>query len=139
LAEKFDMLTVRQNLNAQNLLRLAEEVVWLSLLALRPSTLYTIDRRRCMPTNLSIQLSAQALATLANEASALGTTPGELAASVVESIYAGGRSNSPDANAARARFEQCLGSVNLGRPIGIANQLIDADLETARMDSTSAD
>ena len=90
-----------------------------------------------MATNLSIQLSEQAFASLANDASALGRTPGELAASVVENIYAGGRSNLPDADAARARFERCFGSVDLGRPVGITNQVIDADL--ARDYDTSAE
>jgi predicted DNA-binding antitoxin AbrB/MazE fold protein len=33
-----------------------------------------------------------------------------------------------DAEAARQRFEQCFGSVDLGHPIGIDNTTIDADL-----------
>jgi len=81
-----------------------------------------------MNTNLAIQLSEHAFSSLAVEASASGKTPAELAASVVESVYAGGRLKSPDSQAARSRFERCFGSVDMGRPIGIDNEAIDADL-----------
>ena len=81
-----------------------------------------------MNTNLAIQLSEHAFSSLSVEASASGKTPAELATSVMESLYAGGRSKSPDARAARSRFERCFGSVDLGRPIGIGNEAIDADL-----------
>lgn len=81
-----------------------------------------------MDKNLAIQLSEQALSVLTSQASAVGKTPAELASSVVESIYGGDRVAVPDANAARAQFEHCFGSVDLGRPIGISNDAIDSDL-----------
>lgn len=82
-----------------------------------------------METNLSIHLSEQTFAVLSTAAAAEGKTPAELAAAVVENEYASGCApSSSDAQAARKRFEQCLGSVDLGRPIGIDNAEIDADL-----------
>jgi hypothetical protein len=80
-----------------------------------------------MHSNLAIQLSEGAFRALSNEASALGRTPEELAAIVVERTFGGGPSGR-DAAAARLVFEQCFGSVDLGRPIGIANRDIDADI-----------
>jgi hypothetical protein len=84
-----------------------------------------------MHSNLAIQLSEHAFSVLSSEASAAGKTPAELAASIVESIYAGNRIVLPDAEAARARFEKCFGSIDMGHPIGIENEAIDADLARA--------
>lgn len=81
-----------------------------------------------MPTDLSIQLSDVAFTSLASAASAAGTTPAELAAAVVEQNYARHPVGERDAETARAQFEQLFGSVDLGRPIGLANDAIDADL-----------
>jgi hypothetical protein len=81
-----------------------------------------------MNASLAIQLSEHTFAMLSNRASAAGKTPAELAAALVECVYGGHRVASPDAATARARFEQCFGSVDLGRPIGLANEAIDADL-----------
>jgi len=84
-----------------------------------------------MHENLAIQLSEHAFSVLSAEASAAGKTPAELAAAAVEAIYAGPRIVSPDAEAARVRFEQCFGSIDLGRPIGVENEAIDVDLGRA--------
>jgi hypothetical protein len=92
------------------------------------SAAYTISERPIMNTELAIQLSEHTFAVLSSEASAAGKTPAELAAAVVESIYAGDRIACPDPEAARARFEQWFGSIDMGRPIGIDNEAIDADL-----------
>lgn len=81
-----------------------------------------------MQDNLTIQLNEHTFAILSREALAAGKTPAELAASVVESVYASNPIGLPDPNAARQRFEQSFGSVDLGQPIGIDNQAIDADL-----------
>jgi len=83
-----------------------------------------------MNTNndLAIHLSPGAFSTLSHQAAAAGITPAELAAAVVESIYGGEPVALPDAAAARAKFEQCFGSVDLGRSVGVANDAIDADL-----------
>jgi hypothetical protein len=68
------------------------------------------------------------LELLSQQALAAGKTPAELAASVVENAYSGNQSMPIDAAAARAAFERCFGSVDLGRPVGIANPAIDNDL-----------
>ena len=81
-----------------------------------------------MQANLAIQLSESAFSAVSDEASALGKTPAEVVANVVECIYGGDRFVPPNPVTARWRFEQCFGSVDLGRPIGIANAAIDADL-----------
>jgi hypothetical protein len=82
-----------------------------------------------MHTDLSIHLSEQAFSLLANEASAAGTTPAELAAALVEKAYAA--DSSASVIAAGKGFVQCFGSVDLGKPIGLANGDIDADLAQA--------
>jgi hypothetical protein len=46
----------------------------------------------------------------------------------VETIFARNPATPTDPHAARRQFEQCFGSVDLGRPIGIDNLAIDADL-----------
>ena len=81
-----------------------------------------------MNTNLAIQLSEDAFVLLSEQALAAGKTPAELAASVVENIYAGGHPKSLNAATARAEFERCFGSIDLGQPVGLANPAIDADL-----------
>jgi len=81
-----------------------------------------------MHTNIAIQLSEHAFSSLVDEASAVGKTPAELAAAVVEKTYSQPHAESPDANSARSQFERCFGSVDLGRPIGLSNESIDADL-----------
>lgn len=81
-----------------------------------------------MRTDLAIHLSEHAFTALSNQASAAGKTPAELASSVVEGVFAGVQALPADPEAARRQFEQCFGSVDLGRPIGLANEAIDADL-----------
>jgi predicted DNA-binding antitoxin AbrB/MazE fold protein len=46
----------------------------------------------------------------------------------VERLHERISTSSSEAEAARQRFEQCFGSVDLGQPIGIDNPTIDADL-----------
>jgi len=84
-----------------------------------------------MHTNLAIQLSEHTFSVLLNEASVAGKTPAELAASIVENVCAGERPKRCDAEAANRDFEQCFGSVDIGRPLGIDNAEIDADLGRA--------
>jgi hypothetical protein len=81
-----------------------------------------------MNTNLAIHLSEHTFEILTQQAAAAGKTPAELAASAVEQIYSTARPISTDPATARANFERCFGSVDLGRPVGIANAAIDADL-----------
>ncbi len=84
-----------------------------------------------MHSNLAIQLSEQAFSVLSSEALAAGKTPAELAALIVENICAGERLERCDADAANREFEQCFGTLDMGRPIGIDNAEIDADLGRA--------
>ena len=81
-----------------------------------------------MSANLVIELKEQTLTLLSHEALAVGKTPAELAATVVEGVYGSSRQASADAASARARFEQFFGSVDLGRPVGTVNEAIDVDL-----------
>jgi hypothetical protein len=80
-----------------------------------------------MATHLAIQLSDGAFASLASAASAVGKSPAEQIVAIVESLY--GASVPPaDAELANLEFERLFGSVDLGRPVGIGNAEIDADL-----------
>jgi hypothetical protein len=81
-----------------------------------------------MDTHLAIHLSEHTFELLSQQAAAAGKTPAELAASAVEQAYSATRPIAGDAATARANFERCFGSVDLGRPVGIANAAIDADL-----------
>jgi len=98
------------------------------MLAWTVAVVYTVLWRRAMNSNLAIQLSEHAIAALSAEALAAGKTPEELAADVVEIIYAGGRANAGDAAAARAEFQRCFGMVDMGRAVGLQNEAIDSDL-----------
>jgi hypothetical protein len=81
-----------------------------------------------MHANLDIHISEQALAALSSQAVATGKTPAELASAVVEQAYGVLQTTSADAASARAQFEACFGSVDVGQPIGVANPAIDVDL-----------
>jgi hypothetical protein len=81
-----------------------------------------------MNTNLAIQLSEQAFELLSAQALAAGKTPAELAAAVVEKAYTDAGAKLPDAATARVEFERCFGTIDLGHPVGLANQAIDTDL-----------
>lgn len=81
-----------------------------------------------MDTNLAIHLSEHTFEILAEQAMATGKTPAELAASAVEQVYSAARPVPTDPATARANFERCFASVDLGRPVGIANAAIDVDL-----------
>lgn len=89
-----------------------------------------------METHLDIQLSEEAFILLSQQAQAAGKTPAELAASLVEKAYTVNHTSSAKTSSARRGFEECFGSVDMGRPVGIENQSIDADLGRA-YDSSS--
>lgn len=84
-----------------------------------------------MHTDLAIHLSEHTFSVLSNEASAVGKTPTELATAIVEKACAGKKFDRGDADAANRAFEQCFGSIDIGRPIGIDNNQIDIDLGRA--------
>ena len=81
-----------------------------------------------MDTHLDIHLTEHAFEMLSKQAAAAGKTPAELAASAVEQVYSAALPLSADPAVARANFERCFGTVDMGRPVGIANPAIDADL-----------
>ena len=81
-----------------------------------------------MSTQLAIQLSEGAFASLAAAASAVGKSPAEQAAALVENLYAVSPRQHADPELANLEFEQCFGSIDMGLPVGIANPAIDADL-----------
>lgn len=82
-----------------------------------------------MQNELSIQLTSDAFASLSDAAVSSGKTPAELAAKVVENAYGAGQiSTGADAEQARRDFEQCIGSVDLGYPLDLDNDRIDADI-----------
>jgi hypothetical protein len=103
----------------------------MSRLVFMASAAYTIGKRPIMNTELAIQLSEHTFAVLSSEASAAGKTPAELAASIVENVCAVERADERDPDAANRAFERCFGSIDMGRPIGIDNVQIDADLGRA--------
>jgi hypothetical protein len=80
-----------------------------------------------MSTNLPIQLSDHTFQALASAAVNVGKTPAELAADVVERTY-GSTPSKVDPRVARAEFERCFGSIDIGTPVGVANDEIDRDL-----------
>ncbi len=81
-----------------------------------------------MDTHLAIQLTEHTFELLSQQAAAVGKTPAELAATAIEAAYSTGQAKPLDPTAARAAFEKCFGAVDLGRPIGIENSAIDADI-----------
>jgi hypothetical protein len=91
-----------------------------------------------MHANLDIQLSEGAFAALAHQAVTAGKTPAELAAAIVERACGEPSLTPTDAAAAKAQFEAHFGSIDLGRPIGVANPTIDADLARAYDNATGS-
>jgi hypothetical protein len=90
-----------------------------------------------MSANLPIELSDQAFQALASAAVNVGKTPAQLAAAAVERAY-GAQTRPIDPKTARAQFEQCFGTIDLGRPIGVANPEIDRDLACGYESSAGA-
>ena len=93
-----------------------------------------------MNRTLTIQLSDKAYAALRRRAQAEGTSPARLIAEALEEQF--GLSTDPASSqldtakqAARERFEHHIGAVDLGRPTGIDNEQIDADLARAYADN----
>ena len=85
-----------------------------------------------MSTDLNIQLSPEAFTALQQLSLVTGRTPSEEAAAAIERQLATAplrpKLSEQEAQAARERFERHFGSIDLGRPIGIDNEQIDADL-----------
>lgn len=77
---------------------------------------------------LTVELSDDAYAAVRKAAEATGATPEAVAADWLSERGVAARQSPADAAAARARFEAHFGSVDLGYPLGLDNEQIDADL-----------
>lgn len=87
-----------------------------------------------MSQTLTLELSDEIYAAVQRQAEIAGTSPTGLVAMIVERQYRpdvdqGDECTTQHARqAARARFEQHFGEVDLGCATGVENELIDADL-----------
>jgi hypothetical protein len=83
-----------------------------------------------MSRMLNLELSDEAYAALRRQAQATGKSLADLAAASLERQFseAGCPRTDAEKQAARDRFEQHFGEVNLGGPTGADNDSIDADL-----------
>jgi predicted transcriptional regulator len=79
-----------------------------------------------MSRALTVELSDEVFDDLSRQAATAGVAPEELAAAALEQKFADRRRRLDPA--ARGRFERLIGSVDLGRPVGLDNEQIDADL-----------
>ena len=86
-----------------------------------------------MSQSLTVQLNDQAYETIRQQAEAAGKSPAEFAGALLEE-RCNGKNKAADTRteaekkAANERFRSLFGSVDLGHPIGIDNEQIDADL-----------
>lgn len=81
-----------------------------------------------MSRRLSLELSDRAFSTLRTKAEATGVAPADLATRSLEREYTADPRSEIERQAARERFDRCIGSVDLGHPIGLENEGIDSDL-----------
>jgi hypothetical protein len=80
--------------------------------------------------SLTVELSDEAFASLERTAKAAGISVDRVAAKSLERQFVSPKALMTESEkaAARARFNALIGSVDLGRPLGIDNEQIDADL-----------
>jgi|SRR5665213_1778138 len=96
---------------------------------------------------LTVELSDTAYAVLQLRAHAAAQSPAAVAATALEQHFGapdglgvtGRPATEAEKNAARERFENHFGEVNLGHATGADNESIDADLARAYADSREAD
>lgn len=80
-----------------------------------------------MAAQLNIQLTESTLARLTLAADAAGQSPPELVAAVVERAFGERDAVMPEPGQ-RGQLMKLFGSLDMGRPVGIDNDAIDADL-----------
>jgi hypothetical protein len=86
-----------------------------------------------MSETLMLEIEEQVFESIRMQAEAVGTSPAQFAAAALAQRFNGSHKK-PDLRtdaekqAARERFRSQFGSVNLGSPIGVDKQAIDADL-----------
>ena len=79
-------------------------------------------------SQLSVELNNSTLATIEEQAKAVGISPAKLVRDLLEQQFSGLRTNKPDV---QTRFEDHFGVIDLGHPLGSDNESIDDDLATA--------
>ncbi|HEV3078229.1 MAG TPA: hypothetical protein VG099_31030 [Gemmataceae bacterium] len=78
---------------------------------------------------LALELSDEIYAAIQRQAEASGTTPADLAATLLkQQVRVGSLGTEAEKQAARERFERHFGEIDLGFPTGTDNESIDADL-----------
>jgi hypothetical protein len=86
-----------------------------------------------MSQSLTVEINDQAYETIRQQAEAAGKSPAKFAGALLEE-RCNGKPKAADPRseaekeAARQRFRRHFGAVDLGHPIGIDNEAIDADL-----------
>jgi alkanesulfonate monooxygenase SsuD/methylene tetrahydromethanopterin reductase-like flavin-dependent oxidoreductase (luciferase family) len=81
-----------------------------------------------MSQQLTLELSDELYAALQQRAESTGTSPARVATAVLEAEIVVPTKSEAERQAARDRFRRHFGSVDLGRPTGVDNESIDADL-----------
>ncbi|NJK54214.1 MAG: hypothetical protein HC936_18150 [Leptolyngbyaceae cyanobacterium SU_3_3] len=80
---------------------------------------------------LTLELSEQVFAAIQLQAQAIGISPAQLAATLLEQQFTQAFKlllNEAERNAARTRFERHFGTLELGSSTDLGNESIDADL-----------
>jgi hypothetical protein len=96
-----------------------------------------------MSQTLTLELSDHVYETIRRQAEAAATSPAQLAVAALEQKFNGTPKKADprtdaEKQAANERFRSLFGSVDLGHPIGIDNEQIDADLAREYGDSHEA-
>jgi hypothetical protein len=84
-----------------------------------------------MSQNLTLELSEQVFAAIQRQAQAIGISPAQLAAILLERQFPQAFKLLLDAseqNVAQAKFERHFGTLEVGGSTGLDNESIDADL-----------
>lgn len=84
-----------------------------------------------MSQSLTLELSEQVFAMIQQQAQAVGISPAQLAATLLEQQFPQVCKlllDDAEKNAARARFERHFGTLELNDPTDLDNESIDADL-----------
>ena len=79
-------------------------------------------------SQLSVELNDSTLATIEEQAKAVGISPAKLVRDLLEQQFSAPMTNEPEL---LTRFEDHFGAINLGYPLGSDNESIDNDLATA--------
>ena len=97
-----------------------------------------------MSQTLTVKIEDQAYEAIRKQAEADGASPEQIASAALNQNFNGKHKrvdtrSEAEKDAANERFESLFGSVDLGHPIGIDNEQIDADLAREYGDPHEAD